>query len=815
MTDTARDQRQRRALRRPRPLRGARAASRSTSRRSGCWSKVEPHEHSVGHCSRCNTSVEPRLSDQWFVKVGPLAERARAAVRDGRTRFVPERNAKGFLDWLDNLHDWCISRQLWWGHRIPAWYDARRRDPSSPRGPHPRGGRRAGRCARTPTCSTPGSRRSCGRSRRWAGPTQTPELSSLVPDLGAGDRLRHQHVLGRAHADDRPVRHGARCRSTTVHEPRPGARPLRQEDVEVVRQRHRPARADRPLRRRRAAVRAAARGVTGPGRAAGRGVGQGRPALREQAVERGALRAARSVPARHRPRAMPWSEADAAPEDRWILSRLEAARAAADAAYDAATTSAAPRARSTTSSGTSSATGTSSWPSCGDDAAAARVLAHVLDDRAARCCTRSCRSSPRSCGRPCRPDRDATIVRAAWPAARGRAGPGGRGRVRAASGRRSRRCGSSAPITVCPPAPAPRSSRSPAADARGVLEPGVDGDPSGWPVSAPGPSRRTAPGLPTPSARSPAAAGVELFVPLADLVDLDEERARLQRELEQAQGELRRAEGKLVQRRLRREGAARPSSPRSTRRWRTGARDREAAGAARCPVTDGPRTPRPRDGARLEARTCAASRRPGRAPRGRSGGRLPRLHALGRTRGRRGCRRWQTRAGVRCSRSASAVRRCRLRQSSTTSCAVRSTTLSRRSRRSRPAPGRQPRRGLRRAVEEPRGPLAPSCGARALLVAADEFWTAGDGGLRPRPLRDRPRRRRRSRGAAVGGAGPPDDALERLDVLAHRVAGVDPPAGHTPGGALADRRAIASAATQYGAARRGRGRRVTAAPAVA
>ena len=88
----------------------------------GLLEKVEQRTHSVGHCSRCDTIVEPRLSDQWFVAVKPLAERAAAAVRDGRTTFVPNRNAKGFLDWLDNLHDWCISRQLWWGHRIPAWY---------------------------------------------------------------------------------------------------------------------------------------------------------------------------------------------------------------------------------------------------------------------------------------------------------------------------------------------------------------------------------------------------------------------------------------------------------------------------------------------------------------------------------------------------------------------------------------------------------------------------------------------------------------------------------------------------------------------
>ncbi|MFJ1867681.1 valine--tRNA ligase [Streptomyces sp. NPDC101733] len=81
-----------------------------------------PYSHSVGHCSRCKTTVEPRLSMQWWVKVGPLAQAAGDAVRDGRVKIHPQEMEKRYFDWVDNLHDWCISRQLWWGHRIPVWY---------------------------------------------------------------------------------------------------------------------------------------------------------------------------------------------------------------------------------------------------------------------------------------------------------------------------------------------------------------------------------------------------------------------------------------------------------------------------------------------------------------------------------------------------------------------------------------------------------------------------------------------------------------------------------------------------------------------
>ena len=87
----------------------------------GLLEKIEDHQHNVGTCYRCGTDVEPIISAQWFVKMGPLAEEALRVVRDGETKFVPERFTKTYTNWMENVHDWCISRQLWWGHQIPAW----------------------------------------------------------------------------------------------------------------------------------------------------------------------------------------------------------------------------------------------------------------------------------------------------------------------------------------------------------------------------------------------------------------------------------------------------------------------------------------------------------------------------------------------------------------------------------------------------------------------------------------------------------------------------------------------------------------------
>ena len=148
----------------------------------GLLTKTEELPDSVGHCDRCHTIVEPLISEQWFVRIATLAKAASDAVRDGRIRFVPERFSRVYDNWMDNIRDWCISRQLWWGHRIPSGTAAIAVGEWLPSRPRRLAPSAATSWSRTPMCSTPGSAAACGRSALWGGlMTPTTCVASTRP----------------------------------------------------------------------------------------------------------------------------------------------------------------------------------------------------------------------------------------------------------------------------------------------------------------------------------------------------------------------------------------------------------------------------------------------------------------------------------------------------------------------------------------------------------------------------------------------------------------------------------------------------------
>ena len=302
----------------------------------GLLDKVEDHTLMVPHHDRSGVVIEPWLTDQWFCDAGRWRQPAIAAVEDGRTRFVPRQWENTFFEWMRNIQPWCISRQLWWGHQIPAWY--------GPDG--------AVFVAESEAEALGEAEAKYGRavvlrrdedvldtwfsSALWpfstlGWPEQTAELAALLPRRRPGHRLRHHLLLGRPDDDDGLAFHG---RSAVPHRLHPcaGARRARPEDVEVARQHHRPLGADRPLRLRCAAFYAGRTGRTRPRHQARREPGRGLSQFCDQIVECGALRRDERLRAGRRV-STPASLRQAV--NRWIATAAADCAAAVTASLDA------------------------------------------------------------------------------------------------------------------------------------------------------------------------------------------------------------------------------------------------------------------------------------------------------------------------------------------------------------------------------------------------------------------------------------------------------------------------------------------------
>ena len=346
---------------------------------AGLLDKIEPHTHMVPHGDRSNVVIEPFLTDQWYVNAKTLAQPAIAAVREGKTNFVPKNWEKTYFDWMENIQPWCISRQLWWGHQIPAWYGpdgkvfvaetedeavaealafyVQRHDDPGGRSGHGSAGAIARVCSpATRTCSTPGSPRRCGRSPRSAGRTRRRSLKRFYPTsaLVTGFDIIFFWVARMMMMGLHFMEGGARSQDVYIHAPRP--RREGRQDVEVEGQRRRSARHHRRLRRRRAALHAGALARAGPRHQALAAARRGQPQLRDQAVERRALRRVQRRGPRRRLRSAQ-CEGNAQPLDR---ARDRQGRARGHRGDRSTTGSTTRRMRPTASSGTSIATGTSS-----------------------------------------------------------------------------------------------------------------------------------------------------------------------------------------------------------------------------------------------------------------------------------------------------------------------------------------------------------------------------------------------------------------------------------------------------------------------
>ena len=160
----------------------ARAAVVEGLERRGGSSPKSPTSTRCPTRHRSGERIEPLISLQWFMRMDELAAPAIEAVCDGRVRIFPDNHRRVYLDWMEDIRPWCISRQLWWGHRLPVYYceTCEARSSRPPRRLRAARGA-AGSCARRRTCSTPGSPRRCGRSRRWAGPSGRPSCAAFYP----------------------------------------------------------------------------------------------------------------------------------------------------------------------------------------------------------------------------------------------------------------------------------------------------------------------------------------------------------------------------------------------------------------------------------------------------------------------------------------------------------------------------------------------------------------------------------------------------------------------------------------------------------
>ena len=253
---------------------------------AGLLARIEPHAHMVPHGDRSNAVLEPWLTDQWFVDAKTLAEPALEAVREGKTQFVPKNWEKTYYDWLENIQPWCVSRQLWWGHQIPAWYSpwggcyVEETDEAAYAAALADGVERgaltqpeADGLTRDPARLAATFMRDEDVLDTWFSSALVavldPRLArrdagaeALLPDRRAGHGLRHHLLLGRPHDDDGAPLPAGDPVPRRLH-PRPRPRREGREDVEVEGQRHRSDRPHRPLRRRRAALHACRDGGAG------------------------------------------------------------------------------------------------------------------------------------------------------------------------------------------------------------------------------------------------------------------------------------------------------------------------------------------------------------------------------------------------------------------------------------------------------------------------------------------------------------------------------------------------------------------------